>query len=270
MLYADGFFHADLHTGNLLVLPGPQVGFIDLGMVGRFDEKMKLNMLYYFYSLVHGDIEGSTKYLIAMAKIGEGGDLAGFKRAVSDLFRRYLLHAADGSLSLARLILESLKIGGKYRIFFPVEMTLMVKALVTFEGVGLALDPNLNVPELSRKHIRTIYSDHYDPELLFNQFMRGMPELVDVIVRFPEFVSESSRYLQQVFNTPHQESPLLGIRSGLMAGACIIGGVIALVQGAPPFLWLGLFTSSVVFFSLGNKSRKNLKFYDQRIKVANR
>jgi ubiquinone biosynthesis protein len=251
MLYADGFFHADLHTGNLLVLPGPKVGFIDLGMVGRFDEKMKLNMLYYFYALVHGDIEGSTKHLMAMAKIGAGGDVVGFKRAVADLFRRYLLHAADGSLSLAKLILESLKIGGKYCIFFPVEMTLMVKALVTFEGVGLMLDPNLNVPELSRKHIRAVYSDHYDPGFLFNQFMHGVPELVDVMVHLPEFIAESSRYWQQIFNAPQGENAMPGIRSGLMAGACIIGGVIAFVYGAPPLLWIGLFASSVVFFFFG-------------------
>jgi ubiquinone biosynthesis protein len=113
------------------------------------------------------------------------------------------------------------------------------------------LDPNLNVPALSRKHIRSIYADHYDPELLFSQFMRGMPELVDVVARFPEFVSESSRYLQQVFNAPQRENPFSGIRSSLMAGACIVGGVIAFVNGAPLLLWAGLFASSVVFFFFG-------------------
>jgi ubiquinone biosynthesis protein len=251
MLYADGFFHADLHAGNLIVLPGPQVGFIDVGMVGRFDEKMKLNMLYYFYALVNGDVEGSVKYLMAMARIGRGGEPAGFKRAVADLFRRYLLRAADGSTSLAQLILESLKIGGRYRIFFPVEMTLMVKALVTFEGVGLQLDPNLNIPELSRKHIGAIYSDHYNPGYLFKQFMRGVPELVDMMVRLPELISESSRYWQQLFATPPQENPLQGLRSGLMAGACIIGGVIAIASHAHPILWIGLFVSSIIFFFFG-------------------
>lgn len=251
MLYADGFFHADLHTGNLIVLPGPKVGFIDLGMVGRFDEKMKLSMLYYFYALVNGEVEGSAKYLMAMARIGEGGDPAGFKRAVTDLFRRFLLRHADGTLSLAQLILESLKIGGRHRIFFPVEMTLMVKALVTFEGVGLQLDPHLDVPGLSRKHIRAIYAEHYDPLRLFRQFVNGLPELVDVLVRAPEFIAESARYAQQIFNTPRRGNPMPGIRSGLMAASCIIGGVIAFTSGAPPFLWIGLFASSVVFFFFG-------------------
>lgn len=253
MLYADGFFHADLHAGNLIVLPGPKVGFIDLGMVGRFDEKMKLNMLYYFHSLVNGAVESSVQYLMAMARVGKNGDQLGFKRSVADLFRRYLLRsaAANGSTSLAQLILESLAIGGKYGIFFPVEMTLMVKALVTFEGVGLMLNPNLNIPELSRKHISAIYGEHYNPVHLFKQFMRGVPEIVDIVVRLPELISASSRYLQQVFNTPAQENPMHGLRSGLMAGACIIGGVIAYVYGAHPLLWGGLFASSIIFFFFG-------------------
>ena len=55
MLYGDGFFHADLHPGNLLVLPGPKDGFIDLGMVGRFDDDLRRTLLYYFYCLVMGD-----------------------------------------------------------------------------------------------------------------------------------------------------------------------------------------------------------------------
>jgi ubiquinone biosynthesis protein len=251
MLFADGFFHADLHAGNLIVLPGPKVGFIDLGMVGRFDEKMTLNMLYYFHALVNGDIDSSVQYLMAMARLGKRGDPKGFQRAVADLFRRFMLRAADGSLSLAQLILQSVTLGGKHHIFFPVEMTLMIKALVTFEGVGLLLDPNLDIPELSRKHIRAIYTEHYSPKKLFSQLMRGVPELVDIMIRLPEFVAASTRYLQQVFNSPGPENPLSGLRSALMAGACIIGGVIAFVYGAHPVLWIGLFVSSVIFFFFG-------------------
>ncbi|HEX3126300.1 MAG TPA: AarF/UbiB family protein, partial [Thermoanaerobaculia bacterium] len=55
MLFQDGFFHADLHPGNLLILPGPKLGFIDLGMVGRFSEELRRTMLYYYYTLVMGD-----------------------------------------------------------------------------------------------------------------------------------------------------------------------------------------------------------------------
>lgn len=129
--------HADLHPGNFILLPGPRVGYTDLGMVGRFNEKMKLSMLYSFQTLVNGDVSGSARHLMAIARPGEGGDPTGFPREVIDLSRRYLLSASDGSLSLAQLILESLHLGGRVRIFLPVGLTLMVKFLVPFKGVGL-------------------------------------------------------------------------------------------------------------------------------------
>lgn len=251
MLYEDGFFHADLHAGNLIVLPGPKVGFIDVGMVGRFEEKTKRNMLYYFYSLVNGDIEGSAKYLLAMATVGSGGNPVAFKRAVSDLFRRYLLHAAHGEFSLAQLILESLAIGGKHRIFFPVEMTLMVKALVTFEGVGQTLDPDIDIPALSKKHISRIYSGRYSPEYLVKQVMSGVPELVDVLVALPKLVSDGSRSLDHFLNDSPPANPLAGLKSALLAGACLVGGVIAFVQGADPVMWIIMFVLSALFFLFG-------------------
>ena len=70
MLYRDGFFHADLHPGNLIVLPGTRVGFIDLGMVGRFDERPAPDLLYYYYALVTGDAESAARYLCAVAVAG--------------------------------------------------------------------------------------------------------------------------------------------------------------------------------------------------------
>ena len=89
MLYKDGFFHADLHPGNLLVLPGPKDGFIDLGMVGRFDEELRRTLLYYYYCLVMGDAENAARYLASIAEAGRGGDRKGFRRDVEEICRRW-------------------------------------------------------------------------------------------------------------------------------------------------------------------------------------
>lgn len=252
MLFEDGFFHADLHAGNLIILPGPKIAFIDLGMVGRFDEKVMRIMLYYFYALVNGDVERSAKHLLAMAKVGRGGDPAGFERSVTDLLRRFLLQAHHGNFSLAQLILESLRLSSRYRIFFPVEMTLMVKALVTFEGVGQFLSPNLDVPALSRKHIQRIYSQHFSIDNLYKHFMRGAPELLDFMVRLPKLASDSSRSLEDFLNDGNtQENPLSGIKSALIAGACVVGMVISLVQDGHPALSVSLLIAAILFFIFG-------------------
>ncbi len=89
MLYQDGYFHADLHPANLLALPGPKVGFIDLGMVGHFDAELRHNLLHLFYSLVMEDFERAARYLAAVSRTDERSDVLGFRTAVKEVARKW-------------------------------------------------------------------------------------------------------------------------------------------------------------------------------------
>jgi len=257
MLYRDGFFHADLHAGNLMILVGPRekvkVAFIDLGMVGRFEERTRRQMLYYFHALVTGDIDGATRYLTDMATVMRGGDPQGFRRGVAELLRRFS-HSSAGegqSLSIAQLILSSVGLGGRYKVFFPVEMTLMVKALVTFEGVGKMLDPELDVAAVSQKHVSKIFQHQFNPRELLKQVLRGSPELVDVMVRLPQLLSGGARAAEEMLANRSASNPLAGLRSSILAAACIVGGVLALIQAGPIALWGGLFVLAALLAFFG-------------------
>ena len=245
MLYQDGFFHADLHAGNLMLFPATddrpvQVGFIDLGMVGRFEERTRRRMLYYFHALVSGDVEGASRYLADMATVGPGGDPQGFRRALADLSRRFVSLSRHGSFSIAALILQSVGLGGKYRVFFPVEMTLMVKALVTFEGVGRTLDPTLDVATVSRRHVARIFQRTFDPRALGRELLRSAPEMVDLVVQLPALLSSGMRVARETLDAPRRDA-LSGLKGSILAGACIIGGVLAVGMHAPVAVWVALF-----------------------------
>lgn len=255
MLYQDGFFHADLHAGNLLILPGEpiRIGFIDLGMVGRFGPRVKRRLLYYFHALVRSDEENAARYLIEMARIGEGGDPQGFRRAVSDLARHFMMQSGRGDFSVAQLILASLSLGARYRVFFPVEMTLMVKALVTFEGVGRTLDPHLDVVALSRKHTAEIFQKRFDPRALGRELMANAPEMIDIAVQLPNLLAVGYSYLEESLSNRTPENPLAGVRSGILAGSCIVGGVLAVVGGGPWLLWIPLFALGFLLAVFGKR-----------------
>lgn len=230
MLYQYGFFHADLHAGNLLVLPGRpvRIGFIDLGMVGRFEDETRRRLLYYYHALVDGDVDKAAQHLGGIARIGPGGDPEAFRRAVVELSRRFLLRAARGDFSIARLILESMRLGGRHRMYFRVELVLMVKALVTFEGVGRMVDPELDVVALSRVHIGRIFRDQFRVEQLTRELWRNGPELLDFASRLPELLARSAQLLDRPAQAP--ANPLAGLRGAIVAAACILGGVLVLVQ----------------------------------------
>jgi ubiquinone biosynthesis protein len=240
MLYQDGFFHADLHPGNLIVLPGPQAGFIDLGMVGRMHDELRRTLLYYYYSLVMGDAEAAARYLTAIAQPGAGADPSGFRREVTEISHRWKLASTFENFSLARLVLESVTRGAEFRMYFPVEMVLMVKALITFEGVGNVLLPGIDVAELSRRHIRRVFLQQFSPVRVLQEGLRGAPEVIDAMVKMPLLMSEGLRVLEKTARRS-PENPLAGVRGSLLAGSMVIAGAITLGMGGPWPLWGGFF-----------------------------
>ncbi len=227
MLYKDGFFHADLHPGNLLILEGRYCGFIDLGMVGRFHDSLRRTLLYYYYCLVIGDSENAARYLATVAEPAPGSDPEAFRRAVEDISRRWHRMANFDEFSLGQLIMESVSMGGKYNMYFPMEMVLMVKALVTFEGVGQILKPGFDVAELSKTHISKLFVGQFNPIALFKESLRGAPEVVDALVKAPLLVTKGLRYLEKA-SQQQPENPLSGVRGALFAGFCMLAGALLL------------------------------------------
>lgn len=244
MLYRDGFFHADLHPGNLLVMTGPRIGFIDLGQVGRFDEHLRRHLLLYFYCLVIGEAETAARYLTGIAQAGRA-DPQGFTREVADIARRFRRHAAEDASTLGQLILESVSRGVKYRMYFPLELVLMVKAIVTFESVGRMLDPHLDIVSVSQKHLNAVLLQQVNPLRLAREGLQGAPELIDTLVKVPMLISAGLRALEQATTRP-SENPFAGMRGTMYAGFCLIAGAILAAFGAPAYLWGPMFGLSAI------------------------
>jgi ubiquinone biosynthesis protein len=245
MLYRDGFFHADLHPGNLLILPGPKIGFIDLGMVGRLDEELRRSLMYYYFALVMGDGENAARYLTAIALPGAGANPSGFRRDATDIAQRWKRASRFSEFSLGQLILRSLGRSAEHGMYFPVELVLMVKALVTFEGVGNVLVPGFDVAEVSRRHIRALFIQQFSPIRLIGEGLRGMPELVEVLAKLPLLVTDGLRVLEKYAVAP-KENPLSGLRGTLIAGCCLVAGAVAMGFRTPWPLWSTLFLAAIL------------------------
>ncbi len=236
MIFKDGFFHADLHPANILVLNGGSIGFIDSGMVGQFDSNLKRRLFYYFYSLVEGDAGNAARYLTAMSRAGRGGDPDGFRRAVEDLNRRYLRHPSFEEFSLGQLVLESVKLAGYYNIQYPGEIILMVKALVTVEGVGNQLIPGINVVSVSEKHLRNLLLQEFNPIKITKDSILLIPEILDTIKQSPLYISEIKQLLEDQVETD-RPNILVDILGTAFGSVCLLTGAILAAFGLPWWLW---------------------------------
>jgi ubiquinone biosynthesis protein len=242
MLYHDGFFHADLHPGNLMIMDGPngpQVGFIDLGMVGRFEENTRKTMLYYFNSLVTGDPAGAARYLTLLARKGKGTDVEGFRREFISVGNKWLKSPNFKDFSLAKLILESVALGSKYRMYYPLELVLMVKAIITYEGVGNVIMPGFDIQKVSKKHIRRMLLGEVNPLDLLKTQLQSAPEFMDIITRSPLVLSEAFKRFEN--ELVEKKKPLgHGIQNTIFGGCCIIGGSILAAAGLEWFVFTPL------------------------------
>jgi len=116
----------------------------------------------------------------------------------------------------------------------------MVKALVTFEGVGNVLLPGFDVAEVSKRHIRSLFIEQFSPFRLISEGMRGVPELVDALAKMPLLITDGLRVLEKYARQPN-EPPLSGLRGTLIAGSCLVAGAVAMGFRSPWPLWSGLF-----------------------------
>jgi len=236
MLYQDGFFHADLHPGNLLVLPGARLAYLDLGMVGRLSLTLRRKLLFYYYCVMEEDFENAARYLAAVAEAGPGADPHEFRREVAELCRRWRNAVTMEEFSLAYLVLACIAQGVHYQMYFPVEMVMMAKALVTYEGVGYALDPSCNVLELSKRHVSRIFEQQLSPLRLVREGLRSAPDIAEALAQLPMLVTEGLRLLESHTHRP-PESPLAGLRATLFGGFCLVAGAILAAVDGPPIVW---------------------------------
>jgi len=246
MIFHDGFFHADLHPGNLIIFKDASVGFLDLGMVGRFDRDVQRRLFYYFYSLVMHDPENAARYLASLTIASKNSDVDGFRRAVAGLYGRWLRLANFYDFSLAQVILQSVLLAGQYRIQYPSEIILMVKALVTLEGAANLLQPGIDIVAVSRKDARRLLIEQFNPATIFKASLLVVPELVDILNRSPLVLSDALNQLEGNLRN-HRNNRLAGLRTTILAASCILAAAILYAAGAPWPLWVGLFIMALVW-----------------------
>lgn len=250
MIFHDGFFHADLHPGNILIFDDLRIGFIDLGMVGRIEEETRKAMLYYFYSLVMGDPENAARILATLALPGRNADLIGLRRELIDLNRRWVSATRYHRFSIAQLILRSINLAGRYRVYYPEEIILMTKALVTIEGLGNMLEPDLELVTVARLHIQQIIRSEFSPVTVWRRGVIAAPEFFDVLQRSPMIIAHTLQRLEKL-NQATPPAPFAGVKETVLAGFALVAVAVLVAAGAPWPAWLALLVISLLLVIRG-------------------
>ena len=139
-----GFFHGDVHAGNLMLLDDGRLGFLDFGIIGRFSDTQRRQVTDYIVSFATADYARLAEVMLAMGSIAahvDRDDLA------KDLAVAYapILSKSFGELKYGELLPGILRVAVKHRMRLPNEFVLVTKQMLFFDRYAKLLAPKLNL-----------------------------------------------------------------------------------------------------------------------------
>ncbi len=242
MVFEDGFFHADPHPGNILILPHPGapspdadhanhagknaptpkepsannpgdattdpsetpyakdetvvIGLLDLGLVGRLSPELRDKTTDLLLAAARNDADALADALLAIGKPRQRVDREAFReytRRISEVHLGKSMKEMEAAAIFRDLIIGALKFG----IEIPSELTMLFRAIMTIEGVGKEVHPDLEVLAVARPYLVKMIWQRYHPTRLAKDLMRDAGRLAIVARELPTQLSRIIEDLQR-------------------------------------------------------------------------
>ncbi len=184
-VFIDGFFHADPHPGNIFILPNNAAAFVDFGIVGRIDEDTRDIIVSLLIAVFMKNMNGILKALEMLGAFVEDEDIhQDFKHDISDFLERYY----DVPLKYAEvstILPQAIDLMTRHKLKIPPQFHILIKAIVTIDGVARQLDPDFNTIAHSRPFVERLVRERHDPKRIAKDIALYSSELLDILKMIP-------------------------------------------------------------------------------------
>lgn len=227
-----GMFHADPHPGNLLITPPANVGLIDFGLTGQVDDEMLGYLVIGLWGAFNREADVIVEALAEMNALSEDTDRRQLRRSFLELIDKYYglpLHRFHPQT----LFYEITTLLRQQHVFLPREFVLLGKSLVTVGGIGLQLDPDLDLLGLAGPRLKGIVAKRVTPRRLARAVSISGWHLLNLAKNLPSQLRDATRQLARgkwQVNIRHQNLDHLAQEidrsSNRLSFAVIIGAII--------------------------------------------
>lgn len=186
---SEGFFHADMHQGNLFVLRDGRIGVVDFGIMGRLDRRARMYLAEILYGLITGDYRRVAEIHFEAGYVPPHHDVGEFAtalRAVGEPIRGL----AAREISISGLLDGLFSITRSFDMAVQPHLLLLQKTMVMVEGVALTLDPQVNMWQVAAPFVKDWMRDELGPEA----------RIADSLVRNFRALRELPRVLRQLMD----------------------------------------------------------------------
>ncbi|MEW6087451.1 MAG: AarF/ABC1/UbiB kinase family protein [bacterium] len=239
----DGFFHADPHPGNSMLMDDGRIALIDFGITGSLDSEMMENIANVFIGYSEHDYEKLVKTFYKMDIINENTNISVFKQDLKDLsepfYGRSLKH-----ISIKEIFDKIMQTCLKHNIKLPRDLLLLFKTFLQIEALGRDLDPECSVLEKAKPYAVKLLERGQNPRIAMRNFKRDMAEIYSLMKIIPENFKKVLVQLsrgEQRFEIMHLGFDKINIdlvrginriTMGIVVSASIIGSALVISSGA--------------------------------------
>src|SRR5688572_18978427 len=189
MIFTHGFFHADPHPGNILLLPGNVVGLLDFGMVGRIDERLRENIEDMLMAIVQHDVPLLVRIVKQIGKPPPQLDEAGLANDIADFVGIYSTQSLE-HFPVGAALTDMTEIMRRYGIMLPPSVAMLIKTLVTLEGTGKLLSPRFSLMEVMQPFHRRMLLRRLSPARQVKKIRRLYMEVEQLIEVLPQRIMQ--------------------------------------------------------------------------------
>ena len=193
----DGFFHADMHQGNLFVDPDGKLVAVDFGIMGRLDLKERRFLAEILYGFITRDYKRVAEVHIEAGYVPRRHRVEDFAQAIRAIGEPIHSRTAD-QISMAKLLTLLFEITALFDMRTRTELVMLQKTMVVVEGVARSLDPKLNLWATSEPVVRRWIEDNLGPMGKVQDIGVSLSALYQAAVALPELMTRGERILSNL------------------------------------------------------------------------
>jgi len=251
MAFEFGFFHGDPHPGNLRILGNGVVGLIDFGMVGRLEEDKREQLIDLLLAVTQGNVRSCVDQVLVIGKPFRPVDRPLLTSDVRDFTEGYYGVPLE-QINVGNLLTDFVNILSSHGIRYPADLMLLIRAIITLEGVASELDPGFNLATHLAPIMSGIVRDRYNPQRMAGRFIADTRVLLGVLHDLPIHVGRTLEKLSQDDLRIHLEHQHLDrlinevdrssnrVVIGLVMSSLIVASALVIRSGSTAAWWIAV------------------------------
>lgn len=170
--FRDGFFHADLHPGNIFITKEGQLALVDFGIMGRLRDKDRLAVAEILYALLQKDYKRVAEIHIEVDYVPKDTDIFLFAQSCRAVCQPIIDQPTD-NISIGKLLEQLLEMAASFKMQPQHHLFLLQKTIIVLEGIGKSLNPEINMWKVAEPWVKKWANKNISPEAKALRLLKG-------------------------------------------------------------------------------------------------